>query len=102
MIQVLDDKDMPVQTRRAEPEGTKFEYLSPKSYYVRLYLDLNGDSVWTTGDFQTHRKPEPVYYFSSKLTLRANWDFEETFNYLELPIEEQKPKEITKDAAKKK
>ena len=102
MIQVLDDKDVPVQTRRALAEGTKFEYLSPKSYYVRLYLDLNGDSVWTTGDFQTHRKPEPVYYFSSKLTLRANWDFEETFNYLEIPIEEQKPKEITKDATKKK
>ena len=102
MIQVLDDKDTPIRTSRAKEEGVKFEYLSPKSYYVRMYLDLNGDSVWTTGDFQTHRKPEPVYYFSSKLTLRANWDFEETFNYLELPIEEQKPKEITKDAAAKK
>ncbi len=102
MIQILDDKDTPVRTARALPEGVKFEYLSPKSYYVRLYMDLNGDSVWTTGDYQTHRQPEPVYYFSSKLTLRANWDFEETFNYLEIPMEEQKPRDIIKDAAKKK
>ena len=102
MIQIVDDKDTPIRTARAQQDGVKFEYLSPKSYYVRMYLDINGDSVWTTGDYQTHRQPEPVYYFSSKLTLRANWDFEETFNYLELPQEEQKPRDITKDAAKKK
>lgn len=102
MVQILDDKDSPVRTMRASEEGTKFEYLSPKSYYMRVYLDLNGDSVWTTGDYQTHRHPEPVYYFPSKLTLRANWDFEETIRYLENPVDEQKPKEITKDAAKKK
>lgn len=102
MIQVLDDKDVPIRTLRAQPQGVKFEYLTPKSYYVRMYLDLNGDSVWTTGDFQTHRQPEPVYYFSSKLTLRANWDFEETFNYLDTPAEEQKPTELIKDANKKK
>lgn len=99
IIQILDEKDTPVRTLAAQANGTRFEYLSPKSYYIRMYIDLNGDSIWTTGDYLTHRQPEPVYYFPSKLTLRANWDFEETFNYLELPIDEQKPLEIIKDAA---
>ncbi len=102
MLQILDDKDKVIKTLPAVAEGTKFEYLSPKSYYLRIYLDLNGDSIWTTGDFATHRHPEPVYYFSSKLTLRANWDFEETFEYLTIPVEKQKPKEIKTDASKKK
>lgn len=102
MIQLLDDKDTPIKTLPALPQGTKFEYLSPKSYYVRLFIDYNADSLWTTGDFKLHRQPEPVYYFPSKLTLRANWDFEETFKYLEQPILKQKPKELIKTANSKK
>ncbi len=102
IIQVLDEKDQVVRTLPAAAEGTLFEHLAPKSYYLRLFLDKNNDGEWTTGDYLTHRQPEPVYYFSSKLTLRANWDFEETFRYLAKPIEQQKPKELQKDASAKK
>ena len=102
MIQVLSEKDEPVRTLRAQVEGTRFEYLKSESFYVRIYEDLNGDSVWTTGDWLKHRQPEPVYYFDRKLTLKANWDFEETFNYLEKAVLEQKPQELRKDAGGKK
>ena len=102
MIQVLSEKDEPVRTLRASEEGARFEYLNPESYYIRIYEDVNGDSVWTTGDWLKHRQPEPVYYFDRKLTLKANWDFEETFNYLEKAVLEQKPKELRKDAGGKK
>ena len=61
---------------------------------MRLYLDLNGDGKWTTGDWMKHRAPEPVFYFSGKLTLRANWDFEETFDIHAKPLLEQKPAEL--------
>ena len=102
ILQVLDEKDNVLRSLPAVAEGTRFEYLAPLSYYLRLFLDLNGDGKWTTGDFLTKRQPEPVYYFSSKLTLRANWDFEEEFRYLEQPIDVQKPSAIRKDAASKK
>ncbi len=102
MIQVLDEKDKVLRTERATAEGTLFKYLAPKSYYLRAFIDKNGDGEWTTGDYLTRRQPEPVYYFSNKLTLRANWDFEETFRYLEKPIEDQKPQELRKDANAKK
>lgn len=96
MIQVLTTKDEPIRTLRAEEEGTRFAFLAPESYFIRLYEDLNGDSVWTTGDWQKHRQPEPVYYFEKKLTLKANWDFEETVLYLDKAILEQKPQELRK------
>lgn len=97
-LQLLDEKDQPVRELPALPDGTKFEYLTPKAYYLRLYFDLNGDGKWTTGDWATKRQPEPVYYFPAKLTLRANWDFEEIFDYLARPQLDAKPRELRKDA----
>ena len=97
-LQLLSEKDQPVRELPAREEGTKFEYLAPKTYYLRLYFDLNGDGRWTTGDWATKRQPEPVYYFPAKLSLRANWDFEERFDYLARPQLEAKPRELRKDA----
>ncbi len=102
MIQLLSDKDLPIRTMRAKEGGVKVEYLKPGSYFLRVYEDVNGDSIWTTGDYQKHLQPEPVYYFPSKLTLKANWDFEETIYYLEKDILEQKPSEIRKAIGQKK
>ena len=102
-IQIINDKDKVVREEPALPEGTKFQYLEAKSFYVRLYIDIDGNGQWTTGDWALKRQPEPVYYYSKKLSLRANWEFEETFNHLALPILEQKPKAlITVDTGKKK
>ena len=98
-LQLLSEKDQPVRELPAREQGTKFEYLTPKTYYLRLYFDLNGDGRWTTGDWITKRQPEPVYYFPAKLTLRANWDFEERFDYLARPQLEAKPRELRKDAS---
>lgn len=97
-LQLLSEKDQPVRELPAREEGTKFEYLAPRTYYLRLYFDLNGDGRWTTGDWATKRQPEPVYYFPAKLSLRANWDFEERFDYLARPQLEAKPRELRKDA----
>lgn len=103
MVQLLSEKEQPVRTLRATANGATFEYVKPTSYYVRVYEDMNADSVWTTGDLLHHRQPEPVWYFPTKLTLRANWEFEETI-VLRAEAMEQKPKDIRKpeNAGKKK
>ena len=101
-VQLLDEKDVVLKEIAMQEDGAFFEYLSPKSYYVRMYIDANEDGQWTTGDWLTKRQPEPVYYFPSKLTLRANWDFEEEFDYLALPQLDSKPHELLQDASAKK
>ena len=101
-IQVLNEKDVVVRELSAKEEGTKFEYLTPTTYYLRMYIDLNGDGKWTTGDWLTKRQPEPVYYYPSKLKLRANWDFEENFDHLAVPQVESKPQALIGKNAKKK
>ena len=101
-IQLLNEKDVVLRTLPATKDGAKFEYLTPATYYLRLYVDLNGDGEWTTGDWQLKRQPEPIYYFPSKLKLRANWDFEETFDHLATPQVESKPKSLVGKSSKKK
>ena len=93
-IQLLNEKDEVIREQAAKETGTLFEYLTPTSYYLRLYIDLNEDKQWTTGDWLQKRQPEPVYYYPSKLKLRANWDFEENFDHLAIPRTESKPKAL--------
>ena len=98
-IQVLNAKDEVLRELTAVPEGAFFNYLKPDTYYLRLYLDEDGDGQWTTGSWKDHRQPEPVYYFPDKLQTKSNWDFEEEWNYLAVPQLEAKPKELIKAAA---
>ena len=101
-IQLLNDKDEVIRELPATEDGVKFEYLSPTTYYLRLYIDSNADSKWTTGDWLLKRQPEPIYYYPRKLKLRANWDFEENFDHLVLPQVDSKPKALAGKDKKKK
>jgi hypothetical protein len=47
------------------------------------------------------RHPEEVYYYNKKLSLRANWEFEETWDLKAIPLLNQKPAELKKDGSKK-
>ena len=103
-IQVLNGKDEVLRELPAVPEGALFRYLKPDTYYLRMYIDANEDGKWTTGEWDSQRQPEKVYYFPDKLQTKSNWDFEEVWDYLAVPQTEAKPKELIKAsmAAKKK
>lgn len=102
VFQILDSKDVVLATKKAEEKGTVFEYLKPGDYYVRMFIDENGNGKWDTGDLSSLRQPEEVYYYPKKLTLMANWEFEETWNPDDTPLLQQKPDDIKKDGNKKK
>lgn len=101
VVQLLDAKDKVMATKPAEQNGVVFNYLAPGDYYLRLFIDKNQNGKWDTGNFLKQLQPEVVYYYPKKLTLRANWEFEETINLNELPpLTEQKPAELRKPAGK--
>ncbi|MBR6493143.1 MAG: Ig-like domain-containing protein [Paludibacteraceae bacterium] len=100
-IQVLNPSDKVLRELPAAPDGAFFQYLKPDTYYLRLYIDENEDGLWTTGSWDEHRQPEPIYYFPDKLQTKSNWDFEEEWDYLAVPQTESKPKELIKAAPKK-
>ena len=100
-LQVLDPKDEVLATRPANPKGTVFENLKPGDYFIRGFIDLNRNGVWDTGDISTRKHAEEVFYYNKKLSLRANWEFEETWDMYSIPLLEQKPTELKKDNNKK-
>ena len=57
-----------------------FEYIRPGKYTFRLIEDSNNNNIWDTGNYLKKVNPEPVYYFSNEIEVRANWDLNETFN----------------------
>jgi hypothetical protein len=59
-------------------------------------FDENNNGEWDTGDYSDKLQPEKVYYYPYDMELRAFWDVEEVWNVDELPILEQKPKELVK------
>ncbi|MEI6752956.1 MAG: Ig-like domain-containing protein [Paludibacter sp.] len=102
VLQLLDAKDVVIATKPALEKGTLFQYLRPGTYYLRLYIDENGNGMWDTGELAKQLQPEQVYYYPGKLTLKANWDFEETWDYNQTPILQQKPAELKKAGANSK
>ena len=100
-IQILDSKDQVVRELPATEEGAFFQYLKPDTYYMRLYLDENGDGKWTTGSWENHRQPEAIYYFPGKIQTKSNWDFEEEWDYQAVEQMQAKPKELIKVVTKK-
>ena len=89
-VELMNDKEVVLRT---EPMGDEaaFEDLTPGTYLVRLYRDLNGNGKWDTGSVLEHRQGEPVYYYPKKLQLRPNWDDEETWEPLTIEWEKQRP-----------
>lgn len=101
VFQVLDNADKVLATKPAHPKGTLFEYLKPGEFFLRAFIDRNKNGKWDTGELSSRTQPEEVLYYPKKLTLRANWEFEETWDLQAVPLLEQKPAELIKDANKK-
>lgn len=103
VLQIVTTDDKVIRTVPAQQPSTKIQHLPPNDYYVRLFLDDNKNGKWDTGSILEKRQPEEVFYYSKKLTLIKNWEFEETWDHTAVPLLNQKPEELKKtiDPAKK-
>ena len=82
ILHLIDSNEEIIREYKNVDQNTayNFEYIKPGKYTFRLIEDLNKNDIWDTGNYLKKIKPEPVYYFSSVLEVRANWDLNETFN----------------------
>ena len=101
ILELLDKNEKVIRTVKATKE-TVFQYLNPGDYYVRLFVDENGNNKWDTGNYAVKKQAEAVYYCPFKFTLRAFWEVEENWDYKALPLLKQKPEELIKSSTNKK
>ena len=98
IVELLDSSGKVLRQQAVTPEGTAdFYYLAPNTkYYIRMFNDRNGNKVWDTGVFEKGIQPEEVYYFPKVWEMKANFEFEETWNVHAVPADKQKLDEIKK------
>jgi len=75
-----------------------FELIKPGKYIFRMIKDNNGNKKWDTGNYLKKIQPEEVYYSNFELDIRANWDFNETFNLNEVKIDSINLNEVKIDS----
>ena len=96
VVQLLDAGDKIIKEVTTNQGVAEFYYVSPSTYYVRMYIDSNRNGEWDTGLYSANRQPETVCYFPKEIEIRAKWDFTETWNPLAPPVIQQKPAAVTK------
>lgn len=103
IVEILSSSDKPVGYAPVENDIATITYLTPGTYYARLYIDTDRNGEWTTGSLSDSipRQPEEVYYYPKKLTVKKNWTVEQTWDINELPVDQQKPQEIKKNKPKR-
>lgn len=101
VVELLNSGDNVVARRKAPKGRAEFYFINPGTYYMRMFLDKNGNGKWDTGIYEENLQAEPVYYYPRGMELRAQWEITQTWNPLTTPIPNQKPEKITKQKADK-
>lgn len=101
VVELLSTSDKAVASARVREGKATLEYTAPGTYYARLYIDRDSNNMWSTGNLLDSVQPEDVFYYPKKLTLKKNWDIDQTWDIYETPVDMQKPLEIKKNKPKK-
>ena len=101
VVQLLDSQEKVVKQQRAVKGSAFFQYIIPGKYYLRAFVDANGNGRWDTGDYDADRQAEAVYYSPEEIECKAKWDLKRTWNVTATPRYRQKPGAITKQKADK-
>ena len=96
VVELLNKEGNPVASQRTENNRCSFYFINPQVYYIRLFMDSNGNGKWDTGNYDEKLQPEKVYYYPRPIELRAMFEYEQDDWNIYLAPERQKPLEITK------
>lgn len=104
IVQLLNSSDAMQKEVKVVNHVAQFNYVKPGQYYVRAFIDNNGNGVWDTGDYDADRQAEAVYYYPREIDCKEKWDVTQVWNVNATKRFLQKPLKITKqkpDAEKK-
>lgn len=97
VVQFLSKNDKVEAQQRTDKDGNAdFFFMKPGEYYMRCYVDANGNGQWDTGAYASGLQPERVYYFGKPLPLKAQWDLRQDWDIRAVDVARQKPMAITK------
>ncbi|MDE5714414.1 MAG: Ig-like domain-containing protein [Muribaculaceae bacterium] len=96
-VELLNSSDAPVRREKVVNNSVTFRFLAPGKYYARIFEDHNGNGIFDTGDFESHRQPDMAYYYPKIINLKKNWEKSESWNVFDTAIDLMKPEAIKKN-----
>jgi hypothetical protein len=57
-----------------------FDLIEPNKFTLRVIYDDNKNKIWDPGNYLEKRQSEEVIYCPEEIDVRANWDWEQTFD----------------------
>jgi len=101
-VQLLNDKDKPLQQVPVKNGQAKFPQAPVGKYYARLVIDENNNGKFDGGWLPTRTQPEQVYYMPKMLEMREGWQYSESWDVKSLDLDKQKPEEVKQNKPKEK
>lgn len=95
--ELLDNSERVIRKAALENGELVFEDLKPGNYFLRYIEDTNGNGIWDTGNYAEKLQPEKVFYYNNAIAVSKYGQHEQDWDIRQLPIENQKPLDITKN-----
>lgn len=96
-VYLLSSKEEILATAQPDSAGlVSFKELAPGAYFLKLYVDLNGNGSWDGGIYPA-TPPEPVRYLPQSVNVQARFATEQKWAYDGTPLAEQRPKDLEGD-----
>lgn len=99
VAQLLNNSDKVVKEVETDNGSAEFYYVKPDKYYLRMFIDSNGNGKWDTGDYEAGIQAEQTYYYPDIIECKEKWDVTQNWNPTARRLNEQKPAAITKQKA---
>lgn len=92
VLQVTDESKNVVNELQITRDTTvTFRNYKAGPYFARIVYDTNNNGIWDTGTVLIGQQPESMYNEPKELSIRSNWDREETIT---IPKESEIPRVV--------
>jgi uncharacterized protein (DUF2141 family) len=83
ILNFLDESEKLLLTKivTSQNQDWTLPYLLPGKYSLQIIEDKNLNGVWNSGSIVNRTFPEKITKFSKEITIRPNWELEETINF---------------------
>ena len=93
-VHLLSSKEEILATAQPDSAGlVSFTELAPGSYFLKLFVDCNGNGVWDGGTYPA-MQPEPVRYLPHSVSVQGRFATEQKWEYDGTPLAKQRPKDL--------
>lgn len=79
ILELLGDKDVIIKSNLVHnSEKILYKNIPGAKYRIRVIYDDNNNGKWDTGNVEKRIQPEKLWYWEKTMTIRPNWEQEET------------------------